>query len=174
MEHISKEIKTFGKRLTSKQANLIEEITENSGEPIGKLMINAGYSPNTANKPNQILKSLPFRELFNQKISSKLVLNAHKKLLNAKVRVRTYQKGELKTEYITEDTLGISKGVDLAYKVMGAFAPIETKHTITGLESKSDAELEELLKEEQNSFDRASKYKPKVIEGELANVSTPA
>lgn len=155
------------KPLTKRQKRLIEELSENTEVSVGSAMIKAGYSPETAKSPSRIVRSEPFQAFFQNKISRQMVVRAHKKLLNAKTRVRTYQKGELKTEYIQEDTLGISKGVDLAYKVMGAFAPTETKLTLTGLEGKSDAELEELLRDEQNTLARSKKHQPAPIEGEI-------
>jgi hypothetical protein len=166
----------LSKPLTLKQARLMRLIQENTeglddSLSMSELMIKAGYSPQTAKTPSQVIKSKPFQEFFQTKISRNMVVSAHKKLLKAKQRVRTYKKGELVTEYITEDTLGISKGVDLAYKVMGAFAPVETKHTITGLEAKSDEELDELLKDEEQALARAEQNKPKVIEGECTKIS---
>jgi light-regulated signal transduction histidine kinase (bacteriophytochrome) len=155
------------KCLTQKQAKFMRKLQENDEEPIGKLMIESGYSPQTAKTPSKITQSAPFKQFFQSRISNAMVVRAHKKLLNAKVRVKTYKKGELVTEYVTDDTLGISKGVDLAYKVMGAFAPVETKHTITGLESKSEDELAEMMREEQNTLNRSSKYTNKPIEGEI-------
>lgn len=150
--------------LTPKQAKLIELIAENDSRPLKSLIKEAGYSDSMAKVPSRVI---PFRQLFEKKISPKMVLKAHSKLLMAKTRVRTYVKGELKTEYEQEDTLGIAKGVDLAYRVMGAFAPVETKHTITGLEAKSDDELEQMLMEEQKTLNRSSSFKKNVIEGEV-------
>lgn len=155
------------KRLTPKQAKLIEGISENSGKPMRTLIKEAGYSQSLADNPQVVLKSVAFKDIFSNAISDKLILKAHKKLLRAKVRIRTYQKGEFKSETIMDDTLGISKGVELAYKVKGAFAPIETKHTITGLESKSDDEINEMLREESKAIDRAQQFKPKIIEGKI-------
>jgi hypothetical protein len=143
---------------------LIELIADNKGRPLRALIKEAGYSDSMADNPK---RAIPFRQLFEKKIPPKMILKAHSKLLNAKTRVRTYVKGELKTEYEQEDTLGLAKGVDLAYRVMGAFAPVETKHTITGLEAKSEDELEQMLMEEQKTLDRSSIHKRNIIEGEV-------
>lgn len=160
------------KPLTPKQRKFLEILQENADgdedpKSISQMMIEAGYSPATAKTPSRITSNVPFQQFFSTKITRGLVVSAHKKLLKAKVKVRTYQKGELKTEYITEDTLGLAKGVDLAYRVMGAFAPVETKHTITGLEAKSDDELEQMLMEEQKTLNRSNNFKKNVIEGEV-------
>lgn len=160
------------KPLTLRQRKFLEILQENGegdADPksISQMMVEAGYSPATAKTPSKITSNIPFQQFFSTKITRGLVVSAHKKLLKAKVKVKTYQKGELKTEYITEDTLGLAKGVDLAYRVMGAFAPVETKHTITGLESKSDDELEQMLAEEQKTINRSSSFKKNVIDGEI-------
>lgn len=162
------------KRMTNKQLRLAKEISENTVEPVGKLLLRAGYSKSTSQSPQHILKALPFRDLFSTKISDKLILKAHKKLLTAKVRTRTFVNGKKKTEIVTEDAFALSKGVDLAYRVKGAFAPTESKLTITGLEAKTDDEIDEMLQDEQNAVSRARRFKvankrpkPRVIEGEI-------
>lgn len=80
----------------------------------------------------------------------------------------------MKTEIVSEDAFALSKGVELAYRVKGAFAPTENKLTITGLESKSDEEISEMLLEEQTAINRAMKFrkgvrvkKTRIIEGEV-------
>ena len=165
------EEKTVQKRITPKQKRLLEELSVKSPEPLKTLMLRAGYSESSAKKPHQALKAPVFRDIFNHKISNNMIITAHKKLLKAKVKIRTYKSGELLTEIVQEDTLGISKGVELAYKVKGAFAPVETKLTMTGLESKSDAEIEELMNEETQSFNRAEQFKKKAIDIPSAKVS---
>ena len=53
---------------SAKQKRLLELITENHStpKPMGKLMIEAGYSPQTAVVPSQITESPSFIQLMNQ------------------------------------------------------------------------------------------------------------
>lgn len=155
----------------SKQAKVLEILEKDPGMPVSKAMIQSGYSINSARTPSRYVGKENLLRLFNKSIPDKLILKAHKKLLNAKTRVRTFKKGDLVTEITQEDTLGLSKGVELAYKVKGAFAPEEKTLTVTGLESKGDDELGEIVRDNQSLLDRASQFKPntdvKPIEGAI-------
>lgn len=157
-------------RSINKQAKVLEIIAANPEIPVCQAMQSAGYAKSTARNPSRYIGKENLLRAFNKSIPDKLILKAHKKLLNAKTRVRTFKKGDLVTEITQEDTLGLSKGVELAYKVKGAFAPEEKTLTVTGLESKADDELGEIIKDNQALLDRAAQFKPdKVIEGAIVD-----
>jgi hypothetical protein len=158
-----------------KQARVLKLVAEHPDEPISKAMVAVGYAESSARTPSRYIGRENLLRVFLDEIPDKLILKAHKKLLKSKVKVRTYVKGSLKTEYITEDTLGLSKGVELAYKVKGAFAPEEKAITITGLEQKGDDELDELIRQNTDLLSRSQANKPDtpVIEGEILANTTP-
>ncbi len=156
----------------AKQVEVLKIVENNPREPISKAMQSVGYAVSTSRNPSQYIGKENLVRAFLKTIPDKMILKAHKKLLKAKIKVKTYKKGDLITEYTTEDSFALSKGVELAYKVKGAFAPEEKQISITGLEAKDERELDEIIKQNDELLSRSEMFKPKtrVIEGEvLAN-----
>lgn len=73
---------------TSKQAILLGKMVENgstyAGKSLGQLMIEAGYSPNTARAPTKITKSKGFMELVDEFLPDNELMEIHEGLLKAK------------------------------------------------------------------------------------------
>ena len=96
-----------------------------NGGIAGKAMIQAGYSPVTANMPSKLTQSQGFQELLAKNLPEKLVTKRHKQLLNKKEVIvrynheaKTYE--TIKTEQPHSDT---AKAIDMAYKLRGSYAP---------------------------------------------------
>lgn len=115
-----------------KLANLI---VENNGN-MAKSMREAGYSPETARNPQNIIKTESFQELLDKVIPKELVTSKHAELLNAEVKV--YRKGTLET--VRNDTEAISKGLDMYYKLKGSYAPDKLVQ-LNLYASKDDSEI---------------------------------
>jgi hypothetical protein len=89
-------------------------------------MVNAGYSPATARTPHELTNSKAWRELVEKHLSDEFLAKKHKELLNKKETriVFNHQLGEFVSETTDQpDTQAVSKGLDMAYKLKGKYAP---------------------------------------------------
>lgn len=89
-----------------------------------------------------------------EQIPDDLLVQKHLELLNAEVKVRVKEKGAIVIEQESIDTYSISKGLDMAYKLKGTYAPeknltlnvnVEVSDKIKAIAKKAE---EELIKEE--------------------------
>jgi hypothetical protein len=158
------------------QNKVLDIVQKDPTKPICEAMVAVGYSESTARNPSRYIGRENLLKAFSKAIPDKLILKAHKKLLKAKTRTKTYVKGEFRTEVVSEDAFALSKGVELAYRVKGSFAPEEKELSIrTGLEAKNDDELDEIIKQNEALLSRREQFakdKP-VIEGEILANTTP-
>lgn len=126
---------------TKKQKDAVKILSENIGKPIGEAMREAGYSKSTSETPQRLTESKGFQQLMDEYLPDELLAEKHKELLTTPKKVRHYVKGDLESEYEELDTQAVSKGLDMAYKLKGSYAPEkkEIKGTIslTDLFSKS-------------------------------------
>ena len=132
---------------TIKQRKTAEDLLENVGKPIGKAMLDNGYSKSTSENPDHLTKSKGWNELMDKYLSDDFLAEKHKELLNKK-EVKTkfdHETGEFEAIPTGElDVQAVSKGLDMAYKLKGKYAPekkdITSKGEKIGLE---DAKLQE-------------------------------
>ena len=97
--------------LKQKKASQLVE----SGRNIGEVMINAGYSPNTAKAPTKLTKSKGWIELMEKKLPDKELLSVNNHALHA-----TKIHGSLtEPDREVEDIPTQLKAVELGYKVKG-------------------------------------------------------
>lgn len=71
------------KRKASMRAKKAFEIMVGNGGKIGPAMIEAGYSPNTADSPSKLTNQKSWKELMDEYLPETLVAARHKELLNA-------------------------------------------------------------------------------------------
>lgn len=119
---ISKKGRKYKKRPTLKQRRAIQIFTENLGNPnitMGEIMRMAGYSKVTSLSPENLTESKGWEVLVEKYLPDDLLLQANKKLLEAKRIKRTYIKGDLQEETEEEDTYAIANGLKLGYQVKG-------------------------------------------------------
>lgn len=109
--------------MTLKQDMVGPKILENHGN-ISKSMLQVGYSPNTAKKPQNLTESKAWPALMEKYIPDSLLMKKHKQLLTVPKKIRHYKNGELESEYEELDSHAIGKGLDLAYKLKSKF-PVE-------------------------------------------------
>jgi hypothetical protein len=141
------------KNPTFKQKKAVKIMGENGGVA-SAAMIAAGYSPATAKNPEKLTKSQGFKTL-GAEIPNSLVIKKHFDLLQQKqlnyfvfnkdmpdeeirehlasngldtVVIRPSDKGKL-AFYSINDPQAVAKGLDMAYKLKGAYAA--EKHEIT-------------------------------------------
>ena len=114
-------------------------------------MIKAGYSPVYATHPHMLTEGQKFQERANKVLNDQLLLRKHKLLLVSPKIIRRYVKGDLETQTEEIDSQAISKGLDMAYKLKGRYAP--EKHQNTNL----NASVKDLLDALQNNEETTHK-----------------
>lgn len=131
--------------VTIKQKLAKNRIVENHGN-ISKTMLQVGYSKNSAKNPKNLTESDGWKELMEQELPNSLLAQKHKELLNKKEVKRTFnaELGEwIEIETGQIDTQAVSKGLDMAYKLKGNYAP-EKKDITTGGERLPSTDLDAL------------------------------
>lgn len=108
--------------IKQKQKRVADKIVENRGTSVSKAMRDAGYSKAYSKNPKQMINTKSWQELMEEYIPDDLLVEKHKALLN-----KTDKGGAV-------DTVAVSKGLDLAYKIKGKNAPEKHEHNITGVE----------------------------------------
>jgi len=98
---------------TIRQQKAVKRLGENGGI-VSTAMIDAGYSAMTAKTPSKLTDSEGFKELMKQELPPNYLLKKHRKLLD-----KTDKEGEI-------DVQAVSKGLDMAYKLGGDYAPDRT------------------------------------------------
>ena len=86
-------------------------------------MVEAGYSPVTADTPSKLTKTKAWQDLMEEYLPDSLLAKKHKELLNAKLKKTTRLAND---EVLVEENLdvqAVSKGLDMAYKLTGKYAP---------------------------------------------------
>ncbi len=84
--------------------------------PMGKVMLAAGYSKETSEKPQNLTESKGWQELMAEYLPDKLLAEKHKEILNSPRIVTRYVKGEIVDEY-EETSPQAVKALDMAYKL---------------------------------------------------------
>lgn len=107
---------------TAKQKKALSKMIKNNGN-VSKAMREAGYSKNTSKTPKKLTESAGFKELLETHLPDTLLMEKHAELLTVPKKVRKFVKGELEMEYEELDSQAISKGLDMAYKIKGKYAP---------------------------------------------------
>lgn len=107
---------------TAKQKKALSKMIKNNGN-VSKAMREAGYSKYTAKNPKKLTESAGFKELLEKHLPDTLLMEKHAELLNVPMKVRTFKKGDLQLEIEQVDSHAISKGLDMAYKIKGKYAP---------------------------------------------------
>jgi hypothetical protein len=113
-----------------------------SGRHLKEVMVKAGYSKNTAIAPTKLTKSKGWLELMEKYLPDKLLAEKHKELLEVPKKTKHFKKGELEVEFEELDSNAISKGLDMAYKIKGRYAP--EKNLNINVEVSNNPEIQEL------------------------------
>jgi len=68
---------------TLRQKKALEKLAENGGRSVSRAMVEAGYSPMTAKRPDKLTKSKGFQELAREYLPDNLLLEKHVEGLEA-------------------------------------------------------------------------------------------
>lgn len=162
------------KNPTIKQKKAIKIMGENGGV-VSAAMIAAGYSPATAKNPEKLTKSQGFKTL-GAEIPNSLVIKKHFDLLQQKqlsyfvfnkdmpdeeikdhllanglevISIRPSDKGKM-AFYSLNDATAIAKGLDMAYKLKGSYAP--EKHDLKGVVGDISGEIKQQVESAIENF----------------------
>lgn len=101
---------------TNKQKALAKELLESKGKiSMGQAMINAGYSPDTANNPQQVTRSEGWLELVDKMLPDEKILLRHAEGLDATKVVSSHTE----PDYTVPDYAVRKQYIELGYKVKG-------------------------------------------------------
>lgn len=113
--------------MTIKQKKAIEKVVGNGGN-VTKAMIEAGYSPNTANTPQKLTESKAWVELMDQYIPDDKLLLKHQEAMEATKPIGAQILIDKDGKTISKENEGVIevpdhmvrlKAVELGYKVKG-------------------------------------------------------
>lgn len=122
--------------LTKKQKGFVKDYVETGNgteaalnnydiEGKNKENVAASIASENLTKPN-IVKAI---ESIAERIPDDLLVEKHLELLTVPKKVRTYIRGDLTSEYEEVDSNAIGKGLDMAYKIKGTYAPEKIQQT---------------------------------------------
>ena len=104
-----------------RQKKVAKEVVEN-GSSMGAAMRGAGYSEAYSKHPEKLKRTDSWQELMEEYLPDSLLAEKHEELLR-----KTDKTGQV-------DAVAVPKGLDMAYKLKGKFAPEQVEHRITAVE----------------------------------------
>jgi len=93
-----------------------------------QILESVGYG-RIARHPKRIVESKGYLEVLNKFLPDDLLAEKHKELLTVPIITKTTRQGEFISREESLDVQAISKGLDMAYKVKGSYAP-EKKQSV--------------------------------------------
>lgn len=105
---------------------VFNKVVENGGNDIGKIMIEEGYSPNTAKTPQKITESKSWQQLLEEELPESLITGTHKEAFLATKTISARiinSKGSQEANSQTDDFIDVPdwqtriKAVELGYKL---------------------------------------------------------
>lgn len=118
-----------------------------NGWNLSKAMRRAGYSESYIRNNQKLKKSSGWEKLMDKYFSDEKLFQVHRKLLNAKRKVRIGSKTTKEDDFRT-----IARGLDMIYKMKGYYKPEMILSTLNEqdkyIRELSDEELDKLLEEE--------------------------
>lgn len=137
---------------TLKQKEAFKRITENHGNT-SKTMLQVGYRYNTAKKPSNLTESIGWKELMDKHLSDRLLAKRHQELLNKREKVIIEHKvngSDIYKVLNQPETQAVSKGLDMAYKLKGKYAP-EQHLVVMDIPPEPDSKLIEIYARDTTS-----------------------
>lgn len=114
---------------TLRQKKAADKVAENGGN-IGAAMRDAGYSVISSKTPKKLTASKGWEELMGEYLPDSLLAEKHQELLTVPKIIRTTKRGEFVDQEESTDVQAISKGLDMAYKLKGRYAPEKHEHKV--------------------------------------------
>lgn len=99
------------------------------------------YKDSVAKRPNKLTNSRGWKSLMKSYLPDQLLAQKHNELLTVNKITKTIRKGEIIETEESLDTQAISKGLDMAYKLKGHYAPEKSAVAVMDI-SKILSEIE--------------------------------
>lgn len=128
---------------TVRQKKVFKEVV--NGSTISGAMVKAGYSASTAKRTNKVTRTKGWAELIEKELPDGLLAARHRELLNSR-QIEFVRNGkETHAELIDQpEVQAVSKGLDMAYKLKGKYAP--EKSINLNVDVEASPEIKELTK----------------------------
>lgn len=112
--------------MTQKQLMVAKDLLENVGKPVGKAMLDAGYTKTMAKNPDHLTKSKGWKELMEQYLPDSKLLQVHSDGLDATRVISAVNTNKEATGGTTDfievpDHAVRAKYLELGYKVKNKF-----------------------------------------------------
>lgn len=126
---------------TVKQKKAFKEVL--NGSTISGAMVKSGYSKTTASTTGKLTRTKGWEELMAQELPDGLLAQRHRELLNARQIEYVRNGKDTHVELIDQpETQAVSKGLDMAYKLKGKYAP--EKSLNVNVEVQANPQIKEL------------------------------
>ena len=103
-----------------KQKKAFQIVVERGGS-VSAAMRESGYSPATAKNPDKLTGSQGWKQLMEEYLPDSLLAQKHKELLTIGRKKRKIRHGTTIEEIEEIDTNAVKAGLDMAYKIKGAY-----------------------------------------------------
>jgi len=122
---------------------------------VGPAMEAVGYAPSVARTPAVLTKSNGWQELMRRHLPDSALAKRHRELLEKQEQISHLEKdintGQIKTTFIdVPDTQAVSKALDMAYKLKGAYAP--EKSVNVNIDTEPSDRVKDLAKKLNDAF----------------------
>lgn len=132
---------------TIKQKKAFDRVVENHGN-VSKSMREAGYPDATAKNPKNLTTSKGWQELMEKYLPEEKLAKIHKKILEKKeILIVSDGKDGSHLEYTGQPHPDVVKGLDMAFKLRGSYAPDKSINLNIDAE-----ELRNTIRQEIDSF----------------------
>ena len=138
--------KPRAKSLTIRQKMLAKNLSESIGKPMGRAMLEVGYSKEYSENPQQLTNTKSWQQLLEEYLPDSLLAEKHHELLNKQDKF-----GEV-------DSIAVPRGLDMAYKLKDKYSPERIDHRVTHYSDLPDEELERLYNARINSSTTPENY----------------
>lgn len=115
------------------------------GNPNLKGNKNSGRKP-FSEEIIKVAKERLYKDIFKELIPAELIASKHLELLTAVKKTRKYSAGKDVIETEEVDLNSVSKGIDMAYKLRGDYAPEKVDHTTKGESLVDTSKIDKLTK----------------------------
>lgn len=114
---------------TIRQKKAFKEVVK--GSTLTKAMSVAGYSPSAVKRTNKLTNTLGWKELLETELPDGLLAERHRELLDKRETISHYEMEQIDGKEmkvyspidIGPDVQAVTKGLDMAYKIKGTYAP---------------------------------------------------
>lgn len=117
------------------------DILAEKGGSIGSALLEAGFSEITAKTPTKVTETKGWKQLVDERLSDELLSKRHQELLNKR---ETHVINAENVLDLGPDTQAVTKGLDMAYKLKGNYAPEKSVSVVIDVEA--DSEVKALAK----------------------------